>query len=215
MRRVYNQAYEDECRVYDVEMKKLRKDHIKEYWERQTQIENAYLEKWQGERVEKQRRDLDKWRTAICNIAMHTKKQIGDLKRKEVQVLHKMRVKDLKDTKKAMDNRLMLDVMEVDSRKWPTLADLNTKVDENVVLPQTILNYGEYQNKLQNLAFYAEQGDHESMQKLLDKEEVMEKKNVLLQPLFRDLKSAIRHMTYTDEYKLIKEYLDNRTILLA
>ena len=43
----------------------------------------------------------------------------------------------------------------------------------------------------------------------------MEKKNVLLQPLFRDLKSAIRHMTYTDEYKLIKEYLDNRTILLA
>jgi hypothetical protein len=30
------------------------------------------------------------------------------------------------------------------------------------------------------LAFYAEQGDHQSMQKLLDKEEVMEKKNVLM-----------------------------------
>jgi hypothetical protein len=100
---------------------------------------------------------------------------------------------------------MMLDVMQVDSRKWPTLADLNTKVDENVVLPQTILNYGEYQKKLQNLAFYAEQGDHESMQKLLDKDDVMEKKNVLLQPIFRDIKSAIRHMTNTDEYKLIKE----------
>jgi hypothetical protein len=64
------------------------------------------------------------------------------------------------------------------------------------------------------LAFYAEQGDHESMQKLLDKEDVMEKKNVLLQPLFRDLKSAIRYMTYTDEYKLIKEYIENRALMI-
>ena len=67
-----------------------------------------------------------------------------------------MRIRDLKETKRAMDNRIMLDTMQVDSRKWPTLANLNEKVDENVVLPQTILNYGEYQTKLQNLAFYAE-----------------------------------------------------------
>jgi hypothetical protein len=114
-----------------------------------------------------------------------------------------------------MDNRLMLDVMQVDSAKWPTLTTLNDKVNENVVLPQTILNYGEYQLKLQNLAFYAEQGDHESMQRLLDKEDVIEKKNVLLQPVFRDLKSAIRHMTYTDEFKILKEYLDHRATLIA
>ena len=57
----------------------------------------------------------------------------------------------------------MLDVMQIDSKKWPTLGDLNEKINENVVLPQTILNYEEYQKKLQNLAFYAEQGDHESM----------------------------------------------------
>ena len=29
--------------------------------------------------------------------------------------MHKMRVKDLRDTKKNMENRLMLDVMQVDS----------------------------------------------------------------------------------------------------
>lgn len=67
-----------------------------------------------------------------------------------------MRFRDISDTKKALENKMMLDVMQIDSRKWPTLADLNTKVNENVVLPQTILNYGEYQKKLQNLAFYAE-----------------------------------------------------------
>ena len=64
--------------------------------------------------------------------------------------------------------------------------------------------------KLQRLAFYAEQGDNEAMQKLLDKEDVMQKKNSFLQPLYRDLKSAIKHMTYSEEYKIMREYLMNR-----
>ena len=129
-------------------MKELRKKHLKEYWERQTQVENAYLDKFREDRMAKQKRDLDRWRTAICKISMHTKKQITDLQSKESKLLQKMKVKDLLDTKKKMENKMMLDVMQIDSTKWPTLADLNTKVNENVVLPQTILNYGEYQKKL-------------------------------------------------------------------
>ena len=49
---------------------------------------------------------------------------------------------------------------------------------------------------------------------MLDKEEIMDKKNLLLQPIFRDIKSAIKHMTYTDEFKIIKEYVDNRNLLI-
>lgn len=41
----------------------------------------------------------------------------------------------------------------------------------------------------------------------------MEKKNTLLQPIFRDLKSQIRFMSYTPEFKLIQEYLSNRESL--
>ena len=103
--------------------------------------------------------------------------------------MQKMRNKDLSDTKKAIETRIMLDTMRVDSQKWPTLLDLNSKIDENVVLPQTIMNYEEYQRKLQNIAFYAEQGDHVAMQELLDKQDVIEKKNAFLQPLYRDLKT--------------------------
>jgi hypothetical protein len=63
-----------EQRAYEENMKELRKRHLQEYWQRQTQVENAYLDKFRQERLEKQKRDLDKWRTAICRIAMHTKK---------------------------------------------------------------------------------------------------------------------------------------------
>ena len=78
---------------------------------------------------------MDRWRTAICNVAMHTKKQINDLQRKEQELLQKMKIKDLNDTKKAMETRMMLDVMQIDSNKWPTLNNINEKVNENVVLP--------------------------------------------------------------------------------
>lgn len=68
--------------------------------------------------------------------------------------------------------------------------------------------------KLQRLAFFAEQGDNEAMQRILDKEEVIQKKNTFLQPLYRDLKSTIKHMTYTEEYKTLREYIRNRTLIL-
>lgn len=48
------------------------------------------------------------------------------------------------------------------------------------------------------------------MQSVLDNDAIMAKKNLLLQPLFRDLKSQIRHMSYTNEFALIQEYLTQR-----
>lgn len=36
---------------------------------------------------------------------------------------------------------------------------------------------------------YADQGDHKAMQAVLDNESIIEKKNLLLQPIFRDIKS--------------------------
>jgi hypothetical protein len=74
VRREVNQHYLQEQREYKEQMKDLRKRHLQEYWQRQTQVENAYLERYKSERIEKQKRDMDRWRTAICKIAMHTKK---------------------------------------------------------------------------------------------------------------------------------------------
>lgn len=108
----------------------------------------------------------------------------------------------------------MLDAMVIESRRWPKLNDLDKSISTNIILPQTVLNYAEYQEKLQRLAFYAEQGDNEAMQKVLDKEEVITKKNGFLQPLYRDIKTAVKHMTYTPTFKLMREYLRNRQLIL-
>lgn len=52
------------------------------------------------------------------------------------------------------------------------------------------------------------------MQKILDKDEFITKKNGFLQPLYRDLKAQIKNMTHTPEYKLLKEYIRNRNLII-
>jgi len=39
---------------------------------------------------------------------------------------------------------------------------------------------------------------------------VIEKKNKLLQPIFRDIKSQIRHMSFTPEYEIFRDYVTKR-----
>ena len=57
-----------------------------------------------------------------------------------------MRQKDLQKLRQETDRRLMLDAMQIEAtRQWPTLLNLDVKIDADVVIPQTILNFGEYQ----------------------------------------------------------------------
>jgi hypothetical protein len=152
------------------------------------------------DRIAKNERDMERWRTQICNIGLMTQNKFEYLQKREDKIIETMKRHDIAEGKRRLENRFKLDAMTIDSRRWPKLHDLDKTVSTNVILPQTILNYGEYQLKLQRLAFYAEQGDNEAMQKLLDKEDVMSKKNSFLMPLYRDLKTIIKQMTYSDEY---------------
>jgi hypothetical protein len=90
---------------------------------------------------------------------------------------------------------------------------LHYKINADVVLPQTILNFGEYQAKLQKLAMFSEQADHKAMQDILDNTEVIDQKNTMLQPLFRDIKAHIRHMTHTPEFDLMREYVQKKKLV--
>ena len=123
---------------------------------------------------------MGRWRTQICNISLMTEKKMTALQKREHKLLATMRNQDIADGKRKMENRYMLDAMVIESRRWPKLNDLDKSISTNIILPQTVLNYAEYQEKLQRLAFYAEQGDNEAMQKVLDKEEVITKKNGFL-----------------------------------
>ena len=209
--REINYDFENERKKLKEDMKLRRKQYKQEYWQMQTQIENKHFEDFRAERKTKQRNDLDKWRTAICKMAKNAQDHVKYLEKKEERTLEKMRMTDIKNMRKSINNKMMLDSMDMDAEKnWPTMANLQDKIDADVIIPQNVLNYKDYQNKLQRLAIFAELGDHDAMQAVLDNQLIIEKKNTLLQPVFRDLKSMIRHMSHTPEYELLRDYVNKR-----
>ena len=48
---------------------------------------------------------------------------------------------DLKLTKERMKSKLMLEAMEIESKKWPDLNNLDESVKKHYILPSTILNH--------------------------------------------------------------------------
>ena len=208
VRREVNYSFDNERKQYAKDMSTYRDGHREEFWNTQTQAENMWLAKFKEDQTRKQLNDLHRWRTRICTISNHTKKKLTYLEKKHADMLEKMRQKDLTNMRELTDKRLMLDAMEMQAeRSWPSLLNLDEKINANVVIPQTVLDYGDYQKKLQNLAIYAEQADYKAMQEVLDSQNSIDVKNQLLQPLFRELKSQIRHMSSTPEAQIIKEYM--------
>ena len=171
-------------------MKECRKEHTNAFWNVQTQAENKWIQDFRLERTKKMRDDMDRWRTSICKVSGSTKKKLEYLKEREQRMLKTMNNQDIKNMRADLNKKLMLDAMTQEQRQsWPTLGTLDQKIDADVIIPQTILNHSEYQTKLQRLAMFADQGDNKMMQSILDNEQVIDQKNVLLQPIFRDLKS--------------------------
>lgn len=103
---------------------------------------------------------MNRWRTSICKISKRAKDHIAYLEDREKKTLERMRMHDIRTMRKKINDKLVLDGLEMEAKKhWPTLENLNEKIEADMVIPQTILNYSEYSLKLQRLAMFAEIGD--------------------------------------------------------
>ena len=47
-------------------------------------------------------------------------------------------------------------------------------------------------------------GDYSKLEDIMDRREIIAYKNKLLAPIFQEIKAAIRLMTYTEEYKILR-----------
>jgi len=70
-----------------------------------------------------------------------TQRKFEHLAAREKKLLSTMRYKDIEDGKRRLENKYKLDAMQIDSRRWPKIDDLDNSISTNIILPQTILNY--------------------------------------------------------------------------
>ena len=64
-----------------------------------------------------------------------TQKKMKFLEERETKMLERMRDADVKEGKRRMENKYLLDALELESRRWPKLHDLDSSIQTNIVLP--------------------------------------------------------------------------------
>lgn len=78
---------------------------------------------------------MDRWRNQICNISWMSVKKMKFLQEREDKILGKMRDEDIREGKRRLENRYKLDAMQLESRRWPKLHDLESTIATNIILP--------------------------------------------------------------------------------
>ena len=191
--RVYRRKYVDpdiltERAEFLAKMKEYRIRNREEFKAIQGEVNNNFMLENKERLIRAHRRDGDKERTSIIKIAMHTKNLITHLKKREIEQEEKDKWKAINEMKKLRERQMYLQAIQID-HEAPTP-------------PPAVIDHEQYFERLQNLALLAEKGMYEEMEKVLKNQEIVDEKNIYLQPLFRNIKKSIRFITKTEEAEL-------------
>jgi hypothetical protein len=106
----------------------------------------------------------------------------------------------------------LLYMLDKQSEDWLTPMNIDEKLEKqiNTILPPTILSHVDYYNRINKYATLIEQGYNEEAEKLKINKKIIDYKNKQLEPLYHELKTLIRHLTYTEENSVFDLY--NETV---
>jgi len=134
----------NEFRDYRKAMKKARKDLKREGAIAQIKAEEKWMKDYAAEQGEKWIRDMDKWRTSVCRIAMHTKRTIDYMMERDRRLAHTHKLANARRAQESFERRLMLDAMEMESKYWPADAKDTEEALKKASFPASFIDDEEY-----------------------------------------------------------------------
>ncbi len=139
-----------ETKQYKEEMTKARKRLLADYNEHLRVTENEWINNYTQQQEEKWTRDMDKWRTSVCNIGLHTRRTLIRLREKDAQLAEKNQTHTLRTAQASFERRLMLDAMEIESAHWYTKENAE-KIATNVSAPASIFDSQDYNSRIEQV----------------------------------------------------------------
>ena len=172
----------EEYQQYLKDLSEARKKARNTYWNEQSQLENDYI-KMINDKIENRQKRDNKSRATVIKISMHTRKMVDKLQAKDDRAEQDEALERAKRQRDYLKKQNFLQTLITDSKRWPVHNDLK----DNIVMPATILHSKQYLDKLQEIAFLADQSNNKALEAILDQnesEEVFEEKNSLLEPMY-------------------------------
>jgi hypothetical protein len=206
------EQYEIEKAEYEKKLKEYRQKHREDFWAEQSKIENKWLEEFMKTQKEKKRRDEDKLRSSIIKNSMACYNNIKRMIEEHQAFLAKQKVWREEDASELTQKHDLLTMLDRQSEDWLTPQNIDEKLEKtlNTILPPTILSHVDYYKRINKYASLIEEGYNEEAEKLKINKKILEYKNKQLEPLYHELKTIIRHLTYTEENSVYDLY--NETV---
>ena len=203
-------SYQKEIKQYNTEMISVKKSMTKLFWEDQTKIENQYISEMRTKAEQTYFNRQVKDRNIMISHSYECYKQIQDEIERQQRWLAKQKVWKIQKLEEKEEKNDFLYLLDRQSEDWLTPENIDfklNKVMENIV-PTNILSHKDYYYKLNKQAILIDQGMHEQAEVLKREGEDISTKNKFLDPLYKQLKSMIKEMTYTNTHDIYYEYKD-------
>ncbi|KRX02102.1 hypothetical protein PPERSA_06297 [Pseudocohnilembus persalinus] len=197
--------YEFEKFAYNKMVKEYRKQHFQEHFERQTILENDFIEKYNEQQLQKQRNNEIKYRTSICKISNATQQRINLIKDKSVKKQSNLKKYLLEQQVNEINRRKIVQMLNEESKNWYNEENLD-QLKDNTLIPNFIYDETDYYLKLNEEALLYSVGDFDGLEELQSENKYIKYKNKLLMPIYQEIVSLVKHMKNTKLSKLDKEY---------
>jgi len=201
-----NTEFENEKRDYKKLLKSYRLKNISEYWERQTKVENEYIEKWNKLQQQKGARDLMNLRASVVKVAAGTQNHIKERTQNEAKKIANIQKYELDQAARKANRMKMLQMLNFDSKTWYTAENIEQKMVSEVLIPDFVYDQTAYYLQLQELAILYERADYQGMEGAMNEAEFIREKNTKILPLYSELVSLIKKITYDQEAQYLEDY---------
>lgn len=205
-------AYALELRKWQKATKEQLTAHRAAFWESQTEVENQWLDNYTRKTEEKLHRQFVKSMEHSIQICQRTKEKLDFVEMKRKRQAAKAEAKRLHEEQMHNSRERLITALNIDSQTWITPFNMDEKLKEGLIVPLS-LDYTDYYQDLKYDISLGKEGIRLNGDLDYNNRAETVIRNTRLLPLFTDIKSTIRKMTFSELVKLDQDFEAAKSLL--
>lgn len=182
-----------------------RTQHREDFWEIQTEVENDWINSYNRALLKKFYKRSTSNRDAVIRIANRTTELAEERAEKQKQKDSAKKLRDEEYSRTLLRKQELVQIMNIESSKWITIDNYKEKITENLIIPEN-LDHSSYYAQLRESSEVAGLGKLAPFGSDFNNKEETEIKNRMIVPIFANVRSAIKRLSYTPLQPLFEDF---------
>ena len=205
-------VYLQELKQWQQATKTQITEHRKAFWKSQTEVENQWLDNYTRKTEEKLQKQLVKSKQQTIVLCQRTKEKLDQVDRKQKRNKAVLEARRLQEQQMKESRERLITALNIDSQTWITPANLDERLKEGLIVPLS-LDFTDYYQDLKHDISVGKMGVTMNGELQFNNRAETVMRNSLLQPLFMDIKSLIKKVTFSECVKLELDFEAAKSVL--